>query len=121
MLTLEVPGLKQDDFNISVENNVLAVRGQRQWSSEQKEENYQRVERRYGSFSRSFALPQTVDPQEVHASYEAGILRVELKKRPELKSQKITVPLGRAPQYAQPIAEAPKTEQVPVGSGQPAS
>ena len=110
VLTLEVPGVKQEAFDISVDHNTLFVRGERQWENEQKEENYHRVERRYGSFSRSFTLPQTVDTQNVQASYDAGVLRIELTKRPETKSRQIKVQLGggqqtgqqKAPQGAQP-------------------
>jgi HSP20 family protein len=96
VLTLEVPGIPQDAFDISVENQTLSVRGERQWKSEQKEENYHRVERRYGSFHRAFTLPQTVDTEHVEASYDAGVLRIELKKRPESKSRQIKVQLGSA-------------------------
>ena len=85
---------------MAVEHNTLLVRGERQWASEQKEENYHRVERRYGLFSRSFTLPQTVDTQDVQASYDAGVLRIELKKQPEAKSRQIKVSLGAPPVQA---------------------
>jgi HSP20 family protein len=101
VLTLEAPGVAQDAFQLSVENNVLSVRGERQWSGEQKEENYHRVERRYGSFHRSFTLPPTVNTEDVQASYDAGILRIELTKRAEAKSRQIKVHLGK------PSAEQP--------------
>ncbi len=94
VLTLEAPGIPQDSFNISVENHVLSVRGERQWQGEQKEENYHRVERRYGSFHRLFTLPQTVDAEHVQASYDAGLLRIELRKRPEARSRQIKVQIG---------------------------
>ncbi len=94
VLTLEVPGIAQDAFQISVENNTLSVSGERQWQGEQKEENYHRVERRYGSFHRLFTLPQTVDPSAVQATYDAGVLRIELGKRPEAKSRQIKVQVG---------------------------
>ncbi len=94
VLTLEVPGISQDAFNIAVENNILSVRGERAWTGEQKEENYHRVERRYGNFHRVFTLPQTVDTTDVQASYDAGVLRIELRKRAEAKSRQIKVQLG---------------------------
>jgi HSP20 family protein len=94
VLTLEVPGIPQDAFDISVENNTLSVRGERQWKTEQKEENFHRVERRYGCFHRAFTLPQTVDTAHVEASYEAGVLRIALRKRPEAKSRQIKVQVG---------------------------
>lgn len=116
VLTLEVPGIRQDAFDISVEHNTLIVRGERQWANEQKEENYYRVERRYGSFGRSFTLPQTVDTQAVEASYDAGVLRIELRKRAETKSRQIKVQIG-APQQAVEGGMAAKTPQpVPVAA-----
>ncbi len=127
VLTLEVPGVKQDAFDISVDHNTLFVRGERQWANEQKEENYHRVERRYGSFSRSFTLPQTVDTQSVQANYDAGVLRIELTKRPETKSRQIKVQLGGGQQAApQTLNGAPEkggaqVEHVGVEAGQKAS
>ncbi len=94
VLTLEVPGISQEAFDISVENNTLSVRGERQWKHEQKEENFHRVERRYGSFSRAFTLPQTVDKDSVQASYDAGVLHIELRKKAEAKSRQIKVQVG---------------------------
>lgn len=110
VLTLEVPGMQGDAFDISVEHNTLFVRGERQWANDGKEENYHRIERRYGSFSRSFTLPQTVDTQNVEASYDAGVLRVELKKRAESKSRQIKVQLGAPQQSAPQTVEAGATK-----------
>ena len=76
------------------------MRGERQWSSEKKEENFHRVERRYGSFARAFTLPATVDKDSVQASYEAGVLHIELRKKAEAKSRQIKVQLG-APKVSQ--------------------
>src|SRR5438132_3407296 len=64
-LKLEVPGVDQNDIDVRLENDTLTVRGERKFESEQKEENFHRIERRYGSFSRSFSLPNTVDPENV--------------------------------------------------------
>ena len=94
VLTLEAPGLKQEQFDIQVENNTLTVRGERKFEAEQKEENYHRVERRYGSFYRAFTLPQTVNTEQVQASYDAGILRIELAKRAEARPKQIKVSVG---------------------------
>ncbi len=94
VLNLEAPGLKQEDFDIQVENNTLSVRGERNFGAEQKEENYHRIERRYGSFYRAFTLPQTVNTEQVQASYDAGILRIELAKRAEAKPKQIKVSVG---------------------------
>jgi HSP20 family protein len=94
VLHLEVPGLRQEDFEIQVENRTLTVGGERKFESEKKAENFHRVERRYGTFFRAFTLPQTVDTENVHASYDAGVLRIELQKKPETKPRQIKVKVG---------------------------
>lgn len=91
VLKLEVPGMKLDDFDIQMENNALTVRGERRFEKETKEENYHRMERRYGSFARVFTLPNTLDPETVKASYDAGILTVEMGKRAEARPKRIQV------------------------------
>ena len=94
VLKLEVPGLKENDLDIQMENNVLTVRGERKFEKEEKEENFHRIERRYGSFYRSFTVPNTVNPENVKASYDAGVLRLEMEKRPEAKPKQIKVAVG---------------------------
>ena len=94
MLKLEVPGMKLEDFDVQIENNTLTIRGERKFEKEEKEENFHRIERRYGSFFRSFALPNTVDPSKVDANYDAGVLRISLKKREEAKPKQIKVHVG---------------------------
>ena len=96
VLKLEVPGLKQEDLDIQLENNTLTVRGERKFEKEEKEENFHRIERRYGSFFRSFTVPTTVNPEGVKASYDAGVLRVELEKKAESKPKQIKVQIGTA-------------------------
>jgi len=93
-LRIEVAGIKPEDVDIRVENNTLTVKGERKFSSEEKEENYHRIERRYGSFVRSFTLPQTVDTEQVTANYEHGLLSIELPKKPEAKPKQIKVAIG---------------------------
>lgn len=93
-LRLEVPGIKPDDVDIRVENNTLSVKGERKFSSEEKEENFHRIERRFGSFVRSFTLPQTVNTEAVTANYEHGVLSIELPKKPEAKPKQIKVAIG---------------------------
>ena len=95
VLKLEVPGMKEDDLDIQLENNVLTVRGERKFEKEEKEENFHRIERRYGSFYRSFTIPNTVNPESVKAGYEAGVLRLELEKRAEAKPKQIKVEIGK--------------------------
>src|SRR6185437_7214970 len=83
ILKLEVPGIEEKDLDVSVENNTLTVKGERKFEKEEKEENFHRIERRYGSFFRAFTLPPTVDTENIGAQYNAGVLKVELKKKPE--------------------------------------
>ncbi|MGB9029906.1 MAG: Hsp20/alpha crystallin family protein [Acidobacteriaceae bacterium] len=94
VLKLEVPGMKESDLDIQLENNVLTLKGERKFEKEEKEENFHRIERRYGSFYRSFTIPNTVNPESVKASYEAGVLKVELDKRAEAKPKQIKVEVG---------------------------
>ena len=90
-LKIEVPGIDEKDINVSIENNTLTVRGERRFEKDEKEENFQRVERMYGSFTRSFTLPNTVDPEQVSAHYEKGVLKICLAKRAEAKPKLIKV------------------------------
>jgi HSP20 family protein len=94
VLKMEIPGIDQKDVDIRLENNVLTVRGERKFEKEEKEENYQRVERHYGSFARSFTLPNVVDPEQVNADYENGVLKISLAKREEAKPKQIKVNVG---------------------------
>jgi len=96
VLKLEVPGVEQKDLDIRIENNTITIRGERKFEKETKEENYHRVERRYGQFQRSFGLPQTVNPEQVTADYNNGILTVTLAKRAEAKPKQIKVNVGSA-------------------------
>ncbi len=93
-LKLEVPGINQDDVDVRLENNTLTVSGERKFEKEEKEENFHRIERRYGSFARSFTLPNTLDPESVTANYENGVLKIELAKRAEAKPKQIKVNIG---------------------------
>jgi HSP20 family protein len=81
---------------VSVENNTLTVKGERKFEKEEKEENFHRIERRYGSFYRAFTLPTTVDTENVAASYTAGVLKLELKKKPEAQPKQIKVTVGKS-------------------------
>lgn len=91
VLKLEVPGIEEKDLDIRVENHTLTVKGERKFEKEEKEENFHRIERRYGSFFRAFTLPSTVDTENVDAKYAAGILKLELKKKPEAQPKQIKV------------------------------
>jgi len=91
---MEVPGIDEKDIDIRLENNTLTVRGERKFEKEEKEENFQRVERRYGTFLRSFTLPTTVDTENVTADYDKGVLVLKLAKRAEAKPKQIKVNSG---------------------------
>src|ERR1700749_3091445 len=106
VLKLEVPGVDQKDLDIRIENNTITLRGERKFEKETKEENYHRVERRYGSFQRSFGLPQTVNPEAVSADYENGVLKVTLGKRAEAKPKQIKVNVGSAPKSIESKGQA---------------
>jgi HSP20 family protein len=91
VIKAELPGLKREDVNVSVENNVLTIFGERKFEEETKKENYHRVERTYGEFMRSFTLPQFVDPARINAEFKEGVLMLTLPKREEAKPKQIEV------------------------------
>src|SRR5689334_4018979 len=91
VLKLEIPGVNEEDLNVSLENNTLTVQGERKFEKEEKEENFHRIERRYGSFTRTFKLPNTADTEKVEAGYEKGILKITVAKRAEAKPKQIKV------------------------------
>jgi len=93
-LKIEVPGIDEKDIDVRVENNTLTVHGERKIDKEEKEENYRRVERQYGSFTRTFTLPQTVDTENVSATYDKGVLKIALPKKAEAKPKQIKVHVG---------------------------
>jgi HSP20 family protein len=93
-LKIEVPGIDEQDIDVRVENNTLTVHGERKIEREEKEENYRRVERRYGSFTRNFTLPQTVDTEKVSATYDKGVLKIGLPKKAEARAKQIKVNVG---------------------------
>ena len=93
-LKMEVPGVDEKDLDIKVENNTLTVTGERKFEKEEKEENFHRVERRYGSFTRSFTLPTTVSTEDIKADYAQGVLKITLAKRTEAKPKQIKVNIG---------------------------
>jgi len=102
-LKLEVPGIEEKDLDVRIENNVLSIRGERKFEKEEKEENFHRIERRYGSFARSFTLPNTIDSEKIAAEYKNGVLTLQLGKKAEAKPKQIKVSIGG------PTLEAKKT------------
>lgn len=95
VLKAELPEMQEKDIDIKVEDSILTVSGERRMAKEVKEENYHRIERSYGSFLRSFTLPQTVDREGIKASYKEGVLRVALPKREELKPKQIKIDVAQ--------------------------
>ena len=93
-LKLEVPGIDEKDIDVRIENTTLTVHGERKIEKEEKEENYRRVERHYGAFTRTFTLPTTVDSEKVSANYDKGELKIALPKKAEAKPKQIKVNIG---------------------------
>ncbi len=93
-LKLEVPGIDESDIDVRIENNTLTVTGERKFEKEEKEENFRRVERQYGSFVRTFTLPTTIDAESVKAAYDKGVLKITLPKKAEAKPKQIKISVG---------------------------
>ncbi|MBI3005155.1 MAG: Hsp20/alpha crystallin family protein [Ignavibacteriales bacterium] len=87
----ELPGVSKDDVKITVESNILTIHGEKKQEATVKGDNYQRVERSYGSFQRSFKLPETVKTEKIDASYKDGVLTITLPKAEEAKPKQIEV------------------------------
>lgn len=91
ILRAEVPGMEQKDIDLKIEGNVLTLRGERRLESEQDRDNYHRIESFYGSFTRSFTLPDSVDREQIRADYNNGILTITVPQKPEVKARAIPV------------------------------
>ena len=91
VLKAELPGMRREDIEVSVENSTLVLKGNKAFDIEVKEENYRRIERAYGAFHRSFTLPSTVDSSKVSADYKNGVLTVKLPFREEAKPRTIAI------------------------------
>src|SRR5437870_9250357 len=91
VLKAELPGMNAKDIEVRLENNVLMLKGERRFEKETKEENYHRIEREYGTFSRSFALPTAVNGDKVIAEYKDGVLKIVLPKKEETKPKPIKI------------------------------
>lgn len=92
--TVELPGIDPADVEVSVEDSTLTISGKREFASEVKEEDYHRIERRYGAFARAISLPQTVDTDKVDAHFDKGVLTIEVAKVEKAKPKKIKVKAG---------------------------
>ena len=87
----EVPGMDRKDIALHLENNVLSLRGERKFEKETKDENYHRIERSYGNFSRSFSIPAIVDEEKIRADYKDGVLKIILPKKEQAKPKQIKI------------------------------
>ena len=87
----ELPGVDRKDISLNLEKNILTLRGERRFEKETKEENYHRVERAYGGFSRAFSIPATVDEESIRADYKDGILKIALPKKEQAKAKHIKI------------------------------
>ena len=94
ILKIEVPGIDEKDIDVRMESNTLTIHGERKFEKEEREENFRRVERMYGSFTRSFTLPSSVDAERASASYDKGMLKINLAKKAEAKPKQIKVNVG---------------------------
>ena len=117
VLEAELSGMKQEDFELTVENSVITLRGERRFEKFDEADNYHRVERSYGAFTRSFTLPQTVSAEGATAEYRNGVLRVTLPKREETKSRRIEISSegSTGPKTIETKAETGKAKQVAGG------
>jgi HSP20 family protein len=94
VLKLEVPGIPQEALQINLENQTLTVKGERKPVKDEKEENFHRIERRYGSFVRSFTLPATFETESAQANYEHGVLTITLAKKEAAKPKQLKIEIG---------------------------
>ena len=114
VLEAELPGMNREDFDLSIENNIITLRGERRFEKKDDGDNYHRVERAYGTFTRSFTLPQTVSAEGATAEYKNGVLRVALPKREEVKARRIEVKgesEGARPRTIEATAESGATDE----------
>jgi len=91
VVTAEVPGIDEKDLTVEVEGRTLILKGKREFEKETKKEDYHRIERSYGSFCRTFEVPESVDPEKIEAAWTKGLLKITLPKRPELKPKKVKI------------------------------
>ncbi|MFN3918719.1 MAG: Hsp20/alpha crystallin family protein [Methylohalobius sp.] len=87
----DLPGVKPEDIEVTLQNGVLTIKGERQTEAKEEKENYRRIERFYGSFFRRFTLPETVEEEKIEANYDKGVLTISIPKKPEVQPKKISV------------------------------
>lgn len=91
----ELPGIEEKDLDVRIENNVLTISGERKMENEEKKDNFHRIERSYGRFTRAFTLPSTVDTEHINAAFENGVLKVTMEKLEEAKPKQIKIGVGK--------------------------
>jgi HSP20 family protein len=91
LVQAELPGVDRKDISLHLEKNVLTLKGERRFEKETKQENYHRIERAYGGFSRSFSIPATVEEDKIRAEYKDGILKIALPKKEQVKPKQIQI------------------------------
>jgi HSP20 family protein len=96
LVTVELPGVEADDLDITMEDGLLTIQGERQFAHDSSEQQFHRVERRYGAFRRSITLPAQVQAEQIEASFEDGVLQIVVPKAEEAKPKRIQVRPGRA-------------------------
>jgi HSP20 family protein len=106
VLTAEMAGLAPEDVDVTLENNELTIKGQKKMEQSDNSKSYHRVERRYGAFTRSFRLPQTVDTENINAQFENGVLKISLAKKESVKARKIEIQGVTTPQANKLSAKA---------------
>jgi HSP20 family protein len=90
-ISAELPGIKKDDINIELDNGRLTISGERKFQNEENAKNYHRVETKYGKFSRSFYLPDSINEESINAQYEDGLLNITIEKKEEKVKKKIQI------------------------------
>ena len=117
VLEAELPGMDRNDFDLSIENNVITLRGERKFEKKEDDDNYHRVERSYGAFTRSFTLPPTVSAEGATAEYKNGVLRVTLPKREDTKARRIEITGEGAKSFAKTIEAKAENVNTAAASG----
>jgi HSP20 family protein len=91
VVQVDLPGVKPEDIEVTLQNGVLTIKGERQTEAKEEKENYRRIERFYGSFFRRFTLPETVEEEKIEANYDKGVLTISIPKKQEVQPKKISV------------------------------
>jgi HSP20 family protein len=111
VLRADLPGLSEGDVSVELEDNVLTIAGKRSTEHEERKNGYHRVERSYGSFSRSVALPEGVDADGIQANFDKGVLEVKVAKPEQIKPHKVAIAVGSAPAAAEAIESGEQQDE----------